>query len=354
MPGKNVKYFLFSVCSLVVSNLQAQISIGLRESALGNSGAAITDSSAPSYYNPALLAEKEKSYFSLTGTTLTSFKSSTDGNEFTSTKLAPNYLSSIHAFENYIHEFSLVNQVSLDFRTKTPVTNGSNTSHIKSDQYNVAYSFAFRNFPFGFQLGLRINEQNYHISQTTNDGNIAEGIDWDIVHKVGHAFAGFGGIHQFGEHYRLGYKYETQGLKIYKKMEQDGSYYRYDKLANTFTTGKPQGTTDEGNFNTQLFTIGHSFTAGDHEFLTDSRFNEDYEQKNKYNFFQTFGYKINFTNKMQFMCGASHEFDTKANYFSSGFAWQTNTLRSTLSGYFAKDDGEMESAGLTFGSEYTY
>lgn len=354
MRGKTIKIILFSFCSLVISNLQAQISVGLRESALGNSGAAISESSAPSYYNPALLAERQKSYFSLTGTTLTSFKSSTEAGEFNSTKFAPNYLSSIHAFETYVHEFSLVNQLSLDSRSTTPITNGSKTTHIRTDQYSLGYSFAFRNFPFGFQLGLRINEQNYRINQTTNDGNIATGVDWDIAQRVGHFFAGFGGLHQLGEHYRFGYKYESPGVKVYQKTDQDGSYYVYDKTGNTFTTGKPQGTTNNGSFNTQVITIGHGFVIGDHEFLTDSRFNEEPEIKNTYNFFQTFGYKLNFSNKMQFMCGASHEFDSKANYFSSGFSWTTNALRSTVSGYFAKDPDSMESAGFTFGSEFIY
>lgn len=354
MRGYVRKIILFSFCSLIVSNLKAQISVGLRESALGNSGAAITDSSAPSFYNPALLSEKQKSYFSLTGTTLSTFKSSTESGDFNSTKLAPNYLSNIHSFESYVHEFSLVNQISIDSRSITPITNGSTTSHIKSDLYALAYSFAFKDFPFGFQLGLRIYEQNFHINETQNDGNIATGINWDIAQKVGRLFTGFGGIHQIGEHYRFGYKYETQGLKIYKKTEQNGSYYIYDKTNNTFTTGKSTGSADEGNFNTQIITLGHSFVVSDHEFLTDSRFNENSEQKNKYSFSQTFGYKLNFSNKLQFMAGTAYEFDTKANYFSSGFSWQTNTLRSTICGYLSSNEDDTESTGITFGSEFIY
>ena len=354
MRDNAIKFVLFSFCSLAVSTLRAQISVGLREAALGNSGVAITESSAPSHYNPALLSERQKSYFSVTGTTLTSFKSSTQDTEYTSTKFAPNYLSSIHAFESYVHEFSLVNQMSLDTRVTIPVANGSSTSHMRADQYNLAYSFAFRNFPFGFQLGLRVNEQNYNSNYTTNDGNIATGVDLDIAQRVGHLFAGFGGIHQLGAHYRFGYKYESPGIKVYKKTDQDGSYYIYDKTGNSFTTGKSQGSLENESFNTQAIIIGHSFTVGDHEFLTDSRFNEQTYEKNKYNFFQTFGYKLNFSNKMQFMCGASHEFDTNANYFSTGYSWTTNALRSTISGYYAKDEGEMESAGFTFGSEFIY
>lgn len=352
MCGNAIKIFLF--CSLFVSSLQAQLSVGLRESALGNSGAAISESSAPSYYNPALLSEKQKSYFSLTGSTLTSFKSSSENSEFNSTKFAPNYLSSIHAFESYIHEFSLANQMSIDARMTIPIADGSTTSHTRFDQYNLAYSFAFRNFPFGFQLGLRINEQNFNSNSATNDGNIAVVGISDISERVGHLFAGFGGIHQLGEHYRFGYKYESPGVKVYKKTDQSGSYYIYDKLNNSFTTGKQETSLSSDSFNNQIITIGHSFTVGDHEFLTDSRFTEERKNTHTYGFFQTFGYKLNFSNKMQFMCGAAHEFETKANYFSTGYSWTTNALRSTISGYFAKDEGEMQSAGFTFGSEFIY
>lgn len=352
MRGNAIKLFLF--CSLAVSTLHAQLGVGLRESALGNSGAAITESSAPSYYNPALLAERQKSYFSLTGTTLTSFKSSSENNDFNSTKFAPNYLSSIHAFETYVHEFSLANKLSADARSRKPVTNGSQTTHARTEQYNLAYSFAFRNFPFGFQLGLRIHEQNFNINYATNDGNIATGADWDIAQRVGHLFAAFGGIHQLGDHYRFGYKYESPGLKVYQKKDQDGSYYIYDKSNNTFTTGTSQGSLEGDNFNAQSVTLGHSFFAGDHEFLTDSRFQENSNKKNTYIFSQTFGYKLNFSNKMQFMCGTAHDFESNANYFSTGYSWTTNALRSTISGYYAKDEGETESAGFTFGSEFIY
>lgn len=354
MNGKNTKIVFILFCSLISAKLKAQIAVGLRESSLGNSGAAISESTAPSFYNPALLSERQKSYFSLTGTTLTSFKSTTEAGEFNSTKFAPNYISSIHAFESFIHEFSLANQLSVDSRTSIPIANGTKTTTLKTDQYSLAYSFAFRGFPFGFQLGLRINEQNVRINQTTNDGNIATGVDWDISQRLGHMFAGFGGIHKLGEHYRFGYKYESPGVRFYKKTDQAGSYYYYDKTNNLFSTGSPQGTTENNNFNTQILTIGHSFTWGDHEMLTDSRFTEDPQEKNEYTFFQTFGYKVSFSNKMQFMCGLSHEFETRANYFSSGYSWVTNTMRSTISAYYANQKDEMQSAGLTFGSEFTY
>ncbi len=354
MRNLSLKLILFFVCCLITSSLQAQISVGLRESAMGNSGAAITESSAPSFYNPALLAERQKSYFSVTGTTLTSFKSKSDTEEFNSTKFAPNYLSSIHAFENYVHEFSLVNQISLDARTSSPITDGTKNTSIRTDQYNLAYSFAFRNFPFGFQLGLRINESSFNVNQSTNDGNIATGANFDISRRTGHLFAGFGGIHQFGSSYRFGYKYESTGLRVYDKTEQAGSYYYYDKGNNLFTSGQTEGSVGDNPIYTQAVIFGHSFLAADHEFLTDSRFNATDASENTYNFFQTFGYKLNFSNQMQFMTGASYEFDTNAKYVSAGYSWLTNTLRSTISAYHAEDGSDMQSTGFTFGSEFIY
>lgn len=354
MHDKIQKIILFSFSILIVSNVQAQVSIGLRESALGNSGVAITQSSAPSFYNPALLSERQKSYFSITGTTLSSFKSTNGTEEFSSTKFTPNYLSSINAFETYVHEFSLVNQTSIDSRATTAITDGTKNTNIKADQYNIAYSFAFKDFPFGFQLGMRINESSFNVNQTTNDGNIATGANFDISQKIGHLFAGIGGIHQLGSNYRFGYKYETSGLSVYKKTEQAGTYYYYDKGNNVFTSGQTEGSASDSTLNTQVITLGHSFSAGAHEFLTDSRFNEIAGSKNTYNFFQTFGYKLDFSNKMQFMTGASYEFDTNAKYASAGYSWLTNTLRSTISLYHAEDGSDMQSTGFTFGSEFIY
>lgn len=353
--SKNIlKIIIFSLSLFCFQYLHAQIAVGLKESALGNSGVAFTDSSAPSYYNPALLSEKQKSNFSITGTTLTSFKSSSEAGEFTSTKFAPNYISSIQAFGTFIHEFSLVNQVSIDTRLTTAITSGSVTTNLRNDQYNLVYSFAFKDFPFGFQTGLRINDQNVHLNRATNDGNIATGTDLDISQRVGHLFLGFGGIHQLGANYRFGYKYETQGLRVYKKTEQSGSYYFYDKANNLFSAGPVQGSTNNASFNTQIITLGHSFTVNDHEFLTDTRFTEDALEKNSYIFFQTFGYKVNFSNKMKFMTGASHDFDTHANSVSAGFSWQTNAMQSTLTAYHAQDKEDSKATGLTFGSEFVY
>lgn len=354
-----IELFLFFFCTFVLSNLRAQIPVGLKESSLGNSGVAISDSTASSFYNPALLSERQTSYLSLTGTTLTSFKSTKNTTEFRSTKFAPNYISSIQAFDFFIHEFSLANQLSIESSVTAPVANGSKTTNFRTDQYSLAYSFAFRDFPFGFQTGLRINENNLNFKQSTNDGNVATGVDFDISQRVADLFVGFGGIHQLGTHYRLGYKYESPGLNLYKKTDRGGSFYIYDKTGNTFTTGQTQGDATESSLNSQVMTIGHSFRINAHEFLTDSRFLEQKESKNSYDFYQTFGYKINFSNKMQYMCGFSQKFSNSpkafdSNYFSTGFSWQTNSLRSTLSGYFADGKDDTQSAGITFGSEFTY
>lgn len=351
---------LFFLCFLSATYTQAQIAVGLKESALGNSGAAITESSAPSFYNPALLSERNKSYFSLTGTTLTSFKSSTENQDFNSTKFAPNYLSSINAFESYIHEFALINQVSIDTNSTAQITNGSRTSHLTTEQYILSYAFAFRNFPFGFQLGLHMNEQNVSLNQITSDANAANGVTINNSQTAASLFLGFGGIHQLGSNYRFGYKYEAPRLRVYKKTTQSGSYYNYDKVNDLFYTGRPDFISQDTNYNSQVITLGHSFSLNDHEFLTDSRMTEDSERKDTYTLHQTFGYKVNFSNKMQFMCGFSHQFGTgspklsESGYFSSGFSWQTNTLRSTVSGYYMQGDSDSEIAGLTFGSEFVY
>lgn len=361
MYKSTLKILVFVSTFLSALNTYAQISVGLKESALGNSGVAITESSAPSYYNPALLSEKSKSYFSLTGTTLTSFKSNSTNGSFNSTKFAPNYLSSIHAFESFVQEFSLINLVSIDSKSTFPITNGTSSFDIKSDQYSLGYAMAFRNFPFGFQLGLRINESSFNINQNTNDGNLASGVTANSSQRMGHLFFGFGGIHQLGDNYRFGYKYESRGLKVYKKTDQAGTYYTYDKTNNVFKSGKSTITNaSDDDSVTQTISLGHSFSVGPNEFLTDSRFIEKALSRNSYDFTQTFGYKISFSNKMQFMCGAAHSFNaestdlSKSNMFSSGFAWQTNALRSNISAYHADAEDGTQIDGFTFGSEFVY
>lgn len=350
--------YLFLVLFLTTPVLWAQISVGLKESAMGNSGAAITDSSAAAFYNPALLSEKTESHFSLTGTTLASFQSK----EFRSNKLTPNYISSIQAFEAYVHEFSLSNQLSVESQSAVPVLDGTQTMNLRIDQYILAYSMAFRNFPFGFQVGLRMNEQKYQINQTTENVNEAKGSNINISQTRADLFLGFGGIHQLGSHYRFGYKYESAGLNVYKKIETDGTYYLYNKIGNTFTTGKSSGSASDDQMNKQIVTLGHSFTWNAHEFLTDSRFVESAQGSNAYSFYQTFGYKVTYSNQMQYMCGVAHQFKSdlsdlqESNQFSTGFSWVTNTLRSSISAYYFTQNGDdgLQSAGITFGSEFKF
>lgn len=362
IKGKcRVKFVLLIL--FCVSQVQAQISVGLRESALGNSGVAITESTAPSFYNPALLSDRKKSYYSLTGNTLTSYQSSDQSGSFSSTKLAPNYLSSIHAFENFVHEFSLANQLSVDSRSVVNIPNGSKTVYMKVDQYLLAYSMAFRDFPFGFQVGLRMNEQGTQINQVQEDANAANGVNINMSRRIADLYVGFGGIHQLGNNYRFGYKYESRGKNIYNKLESDGFYYSYNKIGLNFSSGKVNGPVSiETAATGQNVTIGHSFAWDGHEFLTDSGFMEDKALENKYFFIQSFGYKVNYTNKIQFMCGLSHRFSSEisdlaeSNYYSSGFSWVTNTMRSSVSAYYSheRQDNDIKSAGITFGSEFNY
>lgn len=358
-----MKPFLILVLFLAAPFSQAQISVGLRESALGNSGAAISESTAPSFYNPALLSDRKKSYFSLSGNTLNSYQSSSESGSFNSTKLAPNYLSSIHAFENFIHEFSLANQTSVDSKSISNIQNGTNTTYIKADQYVLSYSMAYRDFPFGFQVGLRMNELSTQINQITEDVTLANGVNLNRSRRVADLFLAFGGIHQLGNHYRFGYKYESRGKEIYKKSESDGFFYTYDKTNNIFFSGKPGNVIETTSLATgQSLVIGHSFIWKDHEFLTDSRFTEVSQLNRTYAFSQSFGYKVNYTNKIQFMCGLSHRFKSdfadfaESSYYSSGFSWITNTLSSSVSAYYSRErnEADVQSAGITFGSEFSY
>ncbi len=355
------RFFLFSAVSLFCFYSQGQISVGLKESALGNSGVALTESSAPAYYNPALLSEKSKNYFSITGTTLNYFSATDPTSNFKSTKVTPNYASSIHAFETFVHEFSLANEVSIESKTNSSIANGSQTVRLSMNRYSLAYSMAFRDFPFGFQVGLEMNELISQFSQQTDDGNIQQGFNSNSTLTTGDLFLGFGGIHQLNTNYRFGYKVQSRPVNAISKDNSDGHYYYYDQASNTFLSGTSKSRNETESLGLRV-NLGHSFTWKDHEFLTDTQFVEESNYNDTYSFNQTFGYKVNFSNKWQYMCGISHRFDSnlsnlgKSNYFSSGFSWMTNSVRSTVSAYYIKQKTEtnLDSAGITVGSEFTY
>lgn len=352
---------LFILIFLFSFKLQAQISVGLRESALGGSGVALSDSSAFAFYNPALLSEKEKSHFSFTGTTFSYFSSRNEESNFNSSQVSPNYIATVQAFEGFVHEFSLANESSLSAEYTKPVKDGIQGHQFDLDINSLAYSFAFRNFPFGFQLGVNINQTANYLTYKTDDGNVKTGVYSKNDDLTADLFLGVGGIHQLGTHYRFGYKYQSRGLNIYHQNKNSGFYYSYDQANNLFNTGNSSMAT-EGEKKGQVIRIGHSFNLNQHEFLTDSVFAENSELQSSYGFTQTFGYKVTFSNQWQFMCGMSHNFSSNwlgfegSNYFSTGFSWLTNTLRSTISAYYNqnKGDSQFKSAGITFGSEFLY
>ncbi|MFN3454877.1 MAG: hypothetical protein ACK41T_07935 [Pseudobdellovibrio sp.] len=332
--------------------------MGVRESVLGGSGVAARDSSAPSYYNPALLSEKSKNYFNVSAATFSYYRNQSDSGNFSSTKINPNYISTVQAFDSFVQEFSLTNEFSISSRFLTSTFHQNRTTSLNIDLYQFVYAFAFPDFPFGFKVGVKALDTDSQVSQVTEEGSVKSGASLNTSKLEGALFLGVGSVFQLAKHYRLGVQYEMAGIRIYQKFENDGFVYYYDQNNNTFYQSRFVDTPQEKSFYGQNLNIGHSFGWEDHEFLTDSKFVE--VSKDAYNYIQTFGYNYIASDKWQFMCGYARQFksssqllEDSSDYYSSGFSWVKNTMRSSVGAYYVRQKQD-KTVGITFGSEFKY
>lgn len=328
---------------------------------MGNSGVAISDSSASSFYNPSLILNKNKNSYSVGGNTLSNFNSDASGDRLTSTGISPSYLSSLQIFDGFAHEFFLTNTTSVDAQVlKTALTGAETHFNIRLQDYLAGYTFAFHALPFGFQINLRYRDNQTSGFSEFQSSSGAETSDIqsanrqiDLVHSIG-------GNHQFGD-YRFGYKYTTRGLAIYKKKEGREKKYSYSQTLNQYTKTESDFLIEQGAV-AETILIGHSFKINDHEFLTDTKLEELADLTHAYNWSQTFGYKLSSTAGYQYMCGVSHLINKDVKYFgqsmyiSTGFSWQARSSRTAIGIYYDADKLKYDTQiyGLTFSSEFIY
>jgi hypothetical protein len=352
----------FVISFLLISNLHAQtVPIGFYEGLMGNSGVAIVDSSASSFYNPSLILSKVKNSYSFGGNTLSNYNSDATGDRLTSTGISPSYLSSLQIFDGFAHEFFLTNITSIDAKVfKTTQTGAAAEFNIRQQDYLAGYTFAFHGFPIGFQVNLRYRDnqtagntefQNTTTAETSNIQSANRQVD--LVHSLG-------GYQQFGN-YRFGYKYSTRGIAIYKNKEGQEKKYSYSQALNQYVKTESKYLIEQSAV-AEIISFGHSFKINDHEFLTDTKFEEMSDLTHAYNWSQTFGYKLSSDAGYQYMCGISHLINSDVKYFgqsmyiSTGFSWQTRSSRSAFGLYYTADKLRYDTQvyGLTFSSEFIY
>ena len=337
------------------------VPIGFFEGLMGNSGLAISDSSASSFYNPSLILNKRTSSYSFGGNTFANFNSKANDDQMSSSKISPSYISSIHIFESFAHEFFLTNTTSIEADTlKSSVTGALIRSNIRQQDYQLGYGFAFPGLPMGFQTSVRYRDNQISTLSEFQDNLSAFTTQANAANRQADFMVAIGGNHQFSN-YRFGYKFSSRGLAIYKKNEGRERKYSYTQISNQYIKSESDFSTDQESIG-ELIAIGHGFKINDHEFLTDTRFEELVDLAHAYNWSQTFGYKLSSAAGYQYMCGASHLINKDIKYFgqsmyvSTGFSWQSRSSRSAVGMYYSVDKLKFDTQvyGLTFSSEFIY
>ena len=358
----SLSIFLFTPLSF------SQISLGLYEGLMGNSGTALTHSTAPSFYNPSLLHRKKKDSYSLSGNTLGGYSSRSENTNITSFSLTPSYLSTIIVGDALVHELFIANrnpsQLKIVSHTSTPTETTTRESTLDISNFLFGYSMSFKSVPFALSYFGEFNQTSGvgFVESTTLNSNARS------VTEIKHNFMSIGtGIslsgHNSFDHYSLGYHFKSRQIILYKKDEDKLSTYVHGgNSATDYSKIESLATNQNQVSNGSSLMIGHGFQIGDHEFVTDTQFYESSALKYSYSTRQTFGYRLNSTQGHQFLCGLSHLLGPQVNYFgqdtyySAGYSWLTRGLRSIFGTYVysSKIGQDVFAAGLTFGSEFSY
>ncbi len=329
---------------------------------MGNSGAALTESTAASAYNPSLLRDRSDNSFSLSGDTFGSSSSRSSGSELSSLNLSPNYLSSVISGNALVHEFFYLSLNAGPQKSESKTENQLTKTDKNLTAARFGYSMAFKSIPFALQFLGRYSQQRNFGFFEANDPTLSSSTTGNIETDSRYLGASLGiSGHTRAGGYTLGYNFISRGLDLYKKSS--GNFRTFTHSASGYTVQdnaiEAERPTEAGHH----FAIGHSFKAGDHQFLTDTNLDEDASLTNTYEITQSFGYKMNSRAGHQILCGINHHLGPAIKYFgqsmysSVGYSWLTRTLRSTFGLYYSSSeirDQTSTAYGLTFGSEFQY
>lgn len=348
---------------------QAQRSaVGLFEGMLGNSGVAISDSSAPSYYNPSLLNKKKVNSYTLDATTFGTSNSKSQGEETSSLALNPNYLGTVIVGNYLVHEIFFNSLMPSRTNSVANITNNNGTTagnfQTDTNQITFGYSMAFKNIPFALSyFGELFQEKNFGFTEFTSS---VDGVRRTVQLKSDRGSFGLGvsaSGYYSNDNYTLGFNFKSRRLNIYNKTTGSASAYTYDPASAT-----PYVKEDVGYESSMLplsghtIIIGHSFRNGDHEFLTDSNLIEQRDLIYRFKLVQTFGYRMTSDSGHQILCGINHligpdvKYFGQSVYYSSGYSWSTRSMRTAIGAYYysSRLNEDISALGLTFGSEFNY
>lgn len=387
----NLSYFLKAVLRLVASSLMGPfcfvilfhhpsqagadgliaVPMGLYEGMMGNSGVAISDPTAASYYNPSLLRKKRFDAYAISGNTLGSYSSKSDSNQYSSFSFNPSYLSTVIVGDHLVHELYILNlsPSNLKFVSTTASSDATVNSESNYDinQFLAGYSMAFRSVPLALSyFGEYSQLKTFGFSDSTSLTNTSRSTS---ATRTDYRSLGLGvsvsGHNTFGNSsdYTLGYHFRSRQLRIYSKSEGSIKTYTHGSpSASDYSVSEVQSSNSSIETLGSLLTIGHGFKIGAHEFLTDSQFQESSQLGYKYAMTQSFGYRMNSSQGHQILLGINHRLGSEIKYFgqaayySVGYSWLTRALRSGVGAYIYSSRVEQDvfMAGLTFGSEFAY
>lgn len=339
-----------------------QLPMGMYEGLLGNSGVALTDSTAPSRYNPSLLRHRSDNSYSIGGNAFGSMSSRNSGSEFNSLNLSPTYLSSIINGDALVHEifFNTIRSgpVQLEIKKDNQITK----TEIDVVSARFGYSMAFKSIPFGMQfLGRYSQRRDFSFFQATDPVNSTTIIaQSESEKKFLGASVGLSGHCSLGG-YTLGFNFLSRGLDLYKNGR--GKTKTFTKTATNFTSDETESDSESFSEAGNNLSIGHEFKVGYHQFITDTILAEDRGLNNAYSANQSFGYKLSSKSGHQFLVGFQHEIGPEIQYFgqsmytSVGYSWLKRSLRSAIGTYFYNSktaDQTTLAFGMTYSSEFQY
>jgi hypothetical protein len=346
----------------------AQTPVGLFEGLLGNSGAALTDSSAPSYYNPSLLILKDQKSRSISGNTFSSFGSTNSNEKTSSISFYPTYLSSIFMSESLAHEIFVINLTPTRLQTLRSVEEATFRENYEATQdknvINGGYSMAFKSFPLAlsfFAQFTQIKEFGFKDFTSLNSDLRNNSVNRGELSRLSSGFSVSG--HTRFENYTFGYNLKMRPLVLlsYNKLKTT-SYIRGESAPTDYRVSESESSVGFADEDQNSMLLGHSFRAGEHEFITDTILTEKTVENHDYKISQSFGYRLSDNSGHQFLTGLSHRLDRDIKYLgqdlyvSVGYSWNNRANRTTFGLYYYRSDliNKVSAAGITFGSEFNY
>lgn len=335
--------------------------IGLYEGLMGNSGVASFESSAPSFYNPALLSLRKTKSIVLGGNTISTISSKTNSAEASGSSFNPTYISSIDVFDSYAHELFIINLIDANLVSESTTANNKLQFNTRTQNFAAGYSFAFPNFPMGFQV-LLYQQSNSGIALfdgTTGTERTVGNIKID--RRIFYTGFGISTILNF-TNYNLGFNYRSRQMQVTDSDQSKYKAYLYDSAGGTLSEIQGNSKTELGRPFGNTLLVGQGFKIGAHEFLTDSSFVESEDLNQSYSWRQSYGYRLGLSESHQFLVGLNHLINDKVRYFgqdaycSVGYSWKTRTYRTSV-GLFLWNEKLTQSSqiyGLTFNSEFSY